>query len=102
FSSRRRHTRFSRDWSSDVCSSDLLDDLHVSVERRNEALVVSARLGSVPVGRWIACPEGTSISEQVSCYEYLKSLDTPGGRLGKRSEERRVGKESGSRRAPEQ
>src|SRR6266700_3791411 len=25
FSSRRRHTRFSRDWSSDVCSSDLAD-----------------------------------------------------------------------------
>src|SRR5690606_41088601 len=25
FSSRRRHTRFSRDWSSDVCSSDLGD-----------------------------------------------------------------------------
>src|SRR5215475_15806595 len=23
FSSRRRHTRFSRDWSSDLCSSDL-------------------------------------------------------------------------------
>src|SRR5690606_39357721 len=23
FASRRRHTRFSRDWSSDVCSSDL-------------------------------------------------------------------------------
>src|SRR5690606_39798972 len=29
FSSRRRHTRFSRDWSSDVCSSDLV--LHLSV-----------------------------------------------------------------------
>src|SRR5690606_39890239 len=27
FSSRRRHTRFSRDWSSDVCSSDL--DYHL-------------------------------------------------------------------------
>src|SRR5690606_6390722 len=26
FSSRRRHTRFSRDWSSDVCSSDLIYD----------------------------------------------------------------------------
>src|SRR5690606_40364308 len=26
FSSRRRHTRFSRDWSSDVCSSDLPAD----------------------------------------------------------------------------
>src|SRR5690606_21808321 len=32
FSSRRRHTRFSRDWSSDVCSSDLLP-LH---ERRHQ------------------------------------------------------------------
>src|SRR5690606_41065232 len=27
FSSRRRHTRFSRDWSSDVCSSDLAAQL---------------------------------------------------------------------------
>src|SRR5690606_24777558 len=27
FSSRRRHTRFSRDWSSDVCSSDLSGSL---------------------------------------------------------------------------
>src|SRR5690606_40282893 len=29
FSSRRRHTRFSRDWSSDVCSSDLLRALAI-------------------------------------------------------------------------
>src|SRR3712207_842846 len=27
FSSRRRHTRYWRDWSSDVCSSDLVKDL---------------------------------------------------------------------------
>src|SRR5690606_26533444 len=27
FSSRRRHTRFSRDWSSDVCSSDLCKEI---------------------------------------------------------------------------
>src|SRR5690606_24460150 len=33
FSSRRRHTRFSRDWSSDVCSSDLTN-LIVSSTRR--------------------------------------------------------------------
>src|SRR5690606_41133558 len=26
FASRRRHTRFSRDWSSDVCSSDLFSN----------------------------------------------------------------------------
>src|SRR5690606_40845931 len=29
FSSRRRHTRFSRDWSSDVCSSDLTHRVEV-------------------------------------------------------------------------
>src|SRR5690606_22750769 len=36
FSSRRRHTRFSRDWSSDVCSSDLLviDSLKIYGEKR--------------------------------------------------------------------
>src|SRR5690606_39964841 len=33
FSSRRRHTRFSRDWSSDVCSSDLSAD-HAAVRVR--------------------------------------------------------------------
>src|SRR2546421_7800646 len=27
FSSRRRHTRSDRDWSSDVCSSDLVGDV---------------------------------------------------------------------------
>src|SRR5256886_13275751 len=30
FSSRRRHTRFDCDWSSDVCSSDLGDDVRLS------------------------------------------------------------------------
>src|SRR5882762_4527226 len=29
FSSRRRHTRFKCDWSSDVCSSDLDDDANI-------------------------------------------------------------------------
>src|SRR5690606_40605345 len=29
FSSRSRHTRFSRDWSSDVCSSDRWDAAYV-------------------------------------------------------------------------
>src|SRR5439155_11632293 len=38
FSSRRRHTRWPRDWSSDVCSSDLklkteLDQLRVEVTK---------------------------------------------------------------------
>src|SRR5690606_8095904 len=38
FSSRRRHTRFSRDWSSDVCSSDLLQ----SLAQRHQALLEAA------------------------------------------------------------
>src|SRR5205085_4858372 len=33
FSSRRRHTRFDCDWSSDVCSSDLPDDLYLQHSR---------------------------------------------------------------------
>src|SRR5271165_4440430 len=41
FSSRRRHTRFSRDWSSDVCSSDL--ELVVVAEKREE------RLQTIPI-----------------------------------------------------
>src|SRR6266542_6386734 len=31
FSSRRRHTRCYRDWSSDVCSSDLVLDARIDV-----------------------------------------------------------------------
>src|SRR2546430_12607887 len=34
FSSRRRHTRFDCDWSSDVCSSDLLDHERPMLQRR--------------------------------------------------------------------
>src|SRR3989442_10981466 len=33
FSSRRRHTRCGRDWSSDVCSSDLHGGRHQPVDR---------------------------------------------------------------------
>src|SRR5256885_9535628 len=33
FSSRRRHTRLQGDWSSDVCSSDLHDDVVPGVAR---------------------------------------------------------------------
>src|SRR5690606_41125791 len=43
FSSRRRHTRFSRDWSSDVCSSDLghalaAEGWHADIRYRHEAV----------------------------------------------------------------
>src|SRR5690606_24834686 len=41
FASRRRHTRFSRDWSSDVCSSDL------SEEGQNKFAKLMGVIGSV-------------------------------------------------------
>src|SRR5690606_35308330 len=37
FSSRRRHTRFSRDWSSDVCSSDLAEARVAAAEQIHAA-----------------------------------------------------------------
>src|SRR5688572_32701456 len=51
FSSRRRHTRFDCDWSSDVCSSDLLHVEDVAAVR-GELLQAEAQLARlVPVAR---------------------------------------------------
>src|SRR5690554_6883205 len=56
FSSRRRHTRCGRDWSSDVCSSDLLNrpDVEVRLEIRHRRLLVEFNrqegLGGYPLG----------------------------------------------------
>src|SRR5690554_1399404 len=38
FSSRRRHTRCGRDWSSDVCSSDLMDTIAKTIELKPDAI----------------------------------------------------------------
>src|SRR2546429_5910160 len=47
FSSRRRHTRCSRDWSSDVCSSDLdsREGIQARIRHLRESL---AKLKSIP------------------------------------------------------
>src|SRR5690554_6780164 len=44
FSSRRRHTRCGRDWSSDVCSSDLLESILSILDTTSETLEVNRRL----------------------------------------------------------
>src|SRR2546422_10490309 len=49
FSSRRRHTRCSRDWSSDVCSSDLR---WTRPYYRSTYVFVSARNGGFRVRSW--------------------------------------------------
>src|SRR5207302_4736645 len=81
FSSRRRHTRFSRDWSSDVCSSDLpwFDTTTAS------APVFSASRAS----SGSRMPFSTSLPGQI---ERIHAIS-----FQLRSEERRVGKECRSR-----
>src|SRR2546427_3834438 len=44
FSSRRRHTRFDCDWSSDVCSSDLRDLGRHTVGGRRRQIISSPQL----------------------------------------------------------
>src|SRR2546429_3761669 len=47
FSSRRRHTRCSRDWSSDVCSSDLQLILQNYSHQKRRSDAVIPKYGSV-------------------------------------------------------
>src|SRR5207237_2876279 len=93
FSSRRRHTRFKCDWSSDVCSSDLMN----GTSRRSTP---SSILISGYVYPWVPRPEiwiedGVDRREVpfIVCHEYVER------RLMRdaRSEERRVGKECRAR-----
>src|SRR5207249_9170525 len=79
FSSRRRHTRSKRDWSSDVCSSDLVHDV------REHHRLAGFELDALRKRRALA------------------RLDVVGRALVvlERSEERRVGKECRSRWAPD-
>src|SRR5215469_2006979 len=50
FSSRRRHTRSLRDWSSDVCSSDLEDTITEAPAAFAEE-ISAPMVGSLPTGR---------------------------------------------------
>src|SRR5690606_39445446 len=47
FSSRRRHTSFSRDWSSDVCSSDLAKAASERFAREGDVAVSWSHLWSI-------------------------------------------------------
>src|SRR5690606_39621070 len=87
FSSRRRHTRFSRDWSSDVCSSDLslLDALPGTL-----VMAPMAKGSNLPYRR--LCVE---LGARVLVSEMVVARRLKQRR--RRSEERRVGEESRSR-----
>src|SRR5207249_8458423 len=96
FSSRRRHTRSKRDWSSDVCSSDLVVSLGQRIDLRTPARAkgVVAR-PSVHVGELAFCVLHRP-DDQCNAEEHLEE-EVVEARVGERSEERRVGKECRSR-----
>src|SRR5206468_8102770 len=83
FSSRRRHTRSDRDWSSDVCSSDLSHEVPLVVldiwMEEMTGLEVLARL--------------CAISPQTNVIVITGREDSAARITAMRSEERRVGKE---------
>src|SRR5699024_11383947 len=97
FSSRRRHTSSKRDWSSDVCSSDLacsLDAPSCRADRWTGGSVERAcGVLSWAPGRW-----GGRDAAVQRCGR-RRRIDAANGA---RSEERRVGKGWGERRAARQ
>src|SRR5690606_40262060 len=97
FSSRRRHTRFSRDWSSDVCSSDLEDvvDFAFDVQVVGDVVVDEPEPA---VLEEVVDVAGLAGDQVVDGGDLRPRLDQGGAHVG-RSEERRVGKEWRSRGA---
>src|SRR3712207_4771089 len=65
FSSRRRHTRYWRDWSSDVCSSDLMDRLVCGdVGFGKTEVALRAAFKAVQDGRQVAVLVPTTVLAQ--------------------------------------
>src|SRR3712207_7626360 len=91
FSSRRRHTRYWRDWSSDVCSSDLVDEVPqglAEVERLPLLVLVDAHDAVTEV---VVLADHVGVRVVQLVVRVLPLV---------RSEERRVGKECRSRWSP--
>src|SRR5256886_6406443 len=90
FSSRRRHTRFDCDWSSDVCSSDLF-----GISTPDHARAAAELVDGIVVGsRAVEAAEGGPAELARFVGSLRGALDAV------RSEERRVGKECRSRWSP--
>src|SRR5699024_11691023 len=83
FSSRRRHTRSKRDWSSDVCSSDLASTL---AYRNVEQLFRACAKNNILILGAFPNPE----SDVLTLFEHRYLIEKE---RHSRSEERRVGKE---------
>src|SRR5699024_11835487 len=91
FSSRRRHTRSKRDWSSDVCSSDLADIDFVHELGADRAIDYQHEQFEKRVRDVDLVLDLVAGDTQERSWQVLK----------KRSEERRVGEEERGRGAEE-
>src|SRR5699024_11746062 len=89
FSSRRRHTRSKRDWSSDVCSSDLITEA-IPIAATSLLPLILMPLGHVLSPEEVSAQYGNDI-----IFLFLGGfiLAIAMERWNLRSEERRVGKE---------
>src|SRR5690606_39369857 len=90
FSSRRRHTSFSRDWSSDVCSSDLIARYVVSAIVERPKILEREEVRANVLGH---LQQARNLRHGVTRREHAE-VDY---RMLHRSEERSVGKEGRSR-----
>src|SRR2546422_5857546 len=98
FSSRRRHTRCSRDWSSDVCSSDLTQGAEQIVVTTRDGRDFPAKIQGEDPLTDIAVLKVDATG--LPTAPLGKSTDLMIGEWVVRSEERRVGKECRSRWSP--
>src|SRR5690606_15650474 len=81
FSSRRRHTRFSRDWSSDVCSSDLEEAAELKVVPQ---VGLRVRLSSLASSKWAdtggeKSKFGLSAAQLLTVIERFRAADIDQG-----------------------
>src|SRR3712207_8004365 len=72
FSSRRRHTRYWRDWSSDVCSSDLIAQIIEEQTEIRDAALEAVRPGGVVV--WSTCTLNPAENEELLQAGETKTL----------------------------
>src|SRR3989454_5997615 len=97
FSSRRRHTRLLGDWSSDVCSSDLV----ATVDAYDPCADTWTPVASMPTPRRFLDAVRGRGGIIYALGGTVGSVGFPGTQeLTTRSEERRVGKECRSRWSP--